>query len=76
MANVCDTDFKVKGSRKVVNDLWNTLQKLEVNSKKLWLDELAKFHGIDYQKKGISVKGGIICAEDEDRSRMIFTYPQ
>ena len=67
MANVCMTDFKVTGSRKAVNDLWNTLQKLEVNSKKLWLDELAKFYGIDYQKKGISVRGGIICAEYEER---------
>ena len=34
MANICDTQYKVTGSRKAVADLWNTLQELEVNSKK------------------------------------------
>ena len=32
MANICDTQYKVTGSRKAVADLWNTLQELEVNS--------------------------------------------
>ena len=31
MANICDTQYKVTGSRKAVADLWNTLQELEVN---------------------------------------------
>ena len=30
MANICDTQYKVTGSRKAVADLWNTLQELEV----------------------------------------------
>ena len=33
MANQATTTYKVTGSRKAVNDLWNTLQKMEVNSK-------------------------------------------
>ena len=32
MANICDTQYRVTGSRKAVADLWNTLQELEVNS--------------------------------------------
>ena len=26
MANICDTQYKVTGSRKAVADLWNTLK--------------------------------------------------
>ena len=50
MANVCMTDFKVTGSRKAVNDLWNVLQKMEVNSKNVLLYQLAEQYGIDYEK--------------------------
>ena len=31
MSNICDTQYKVRGSRKVLSDLWNTLQMMEVN---------------------------------------------
>lgn len=63
MANICDIQYKVTGSRKAVADLWNTLQKLEVNSKDVYL--LAEHYGIDDEKKGISVRGYIYLAEYE-----------
>ena len=40
MANLCNTTYKVTGTEKAVKDLWNTLQSMNVNSKKIWLDEL------------------------------------
>ena len=52
MANICDTQYKVTGSRKAVADLWNTLQELEVNSNNVYLYLLAEHYGIDYEKKG------------------------
>ena len=66
MANICDTQYKVTGSRKAVADLWNTLQELEVNSKNVYLYLLAEHYGIDYEKKGISVRGHIYWAEFEE----------
>ena len=54
MANICDTQYKVTGSRKAVADLWNTLQELEVISNSVYLYLLAEHYGIDYEKKGIS----------------------
>lgn len=65
MANTCTTTYKVTGSRKAVNDLWNALQSLEVNSKNIWLYQLAEHYGIDYEAKGISVRGNIYWAEFE-----------
>lgn len=41
MANICDTQYKVTGSRKAVADLWNTLQELEVNSNSSFASSLA-----------------------------------
>lgn len=67
MANTCDTSYKVIGSPKVVKKLWNTLQEMEVNSKNVYLYELAERYGIDYQKKGISVRGFIYWAEFEEK---------
>lgn len=69
MANICDTQYKVIGSPKAVKDLWNTLQSMEVNSKDVYLYKLAEHYGIDYEKKGISVRGHIYWAElEEDES--------
>lgn len=65
MANTCDTSYKVIGSPKAVKKLWNTLQEMEVNSKNVYLYELAERYGIDYEKKGISVRGFIYWAEFE-----------
>ena len=67
MANTCDTSYKVIGSPKAVKKLWNTLQEMEVNSKNVYLYELAERYGIDYQKKGISVRGFIYRAEFEEK---------
>ena len=67
MANTCDTSYKVIGSPKAVKKLWNTLKEMEVNSKNVYLYELAERYGIDYQKKGISVRGFIYWAEFEEK---------
>ena len=76
MANCCDTLYKITGSRKAVNDLWTTLQNMEVNSKNIWLDDLAKFYGIDYEKRHISVRGHIYYSAlevDADGNRDVLT---
>lgn len=67
MANTCDTSYKVIGSPKAVKKLWNTLQEMEVNSKNVYLYELAERYGIDYEKKGISVRGFIYWAEFKEK---------
>lgn len=66
MANICDTSYKVIGSPKAVKELWNTFQKMEVNSKNVYLYELAEHYGIDYEKGGFSVRGHIYWAELEE----------
>ncbi|MDY4499496.1 MAG: hypothetical protein SPE04_07990 [Prevotella sp.] len=42
MANQATTTYKVTGTRKAVNDLWSTLQKMEVNSKNIWLYQFGR----------------------------------
>ena len=66
MSNICDTQYKVRGSRKALSDLWNTLQMMDVNSKDVYLYKLAEHYGIDYEHSGISVHGKIYWAEFED----------
>ena len=66
MANQATTTYKVTGTRKAVSDLWNTLQQMNVNTKNIWLDDLAKYYGIDYEAKHISVRGHIYWAEYEE----------
>lgn len=66
MANVCNSDFKVRGDRQAVSDLWERLQTMEVNSKSVWLCDLAAAYGIDYKAKGISVRGQIYWADFEE----------
>lgn len=41
MANQATTTYKVTGTQKAVSNLWNTLQRMEVNSRNIWLDDLA-----------------------------------
>lgn len=75
MANQATTTYKVTGTQKAVSNLWNTLQRMEVNSRNIWLDDLAKHYGIDYQKKHICVRGHIYWAEyeeDEDSNLLSF----
>jgi hypothetical protein len=66
MSNICDTQYKVRGSRKALSDLWNTLQMMEVNSKDVYLYKLAEHYSIDYEHNCISVRGHIYWAEFED----------
>ena len=42
MSNICDTQYKVRGSRKALSDLWNTLQMMEVNSKDTEVSDSAR----------------------------------
>lgn len=76
MANNCDTIYKITGSQKAVNNLWNRLQSMNVNIKDIWLDNLAKSYGIDYAKRNISVRGHIYYADfevDEINERYVLT---
>ncbi len=66
MANLATTTYKVTGTRKAVNDLWNTLQKMGVNGRDVPLYELAEHYGIDYKSKNFSVRGHIYWAEYEE----------
>ena len=59
MSNICDTQYKVRGSRKALSDLWNTLQMMDVNSKDVYLYKLAEHYCIDYEHSGMSVRGKI-----------------
>ena len=75
MANQATTTYKVTGTRKAVSDLWNTLQKMNVNTKNIWLDDLAKYYGIDYEAKHISVRGHIYWAEyEEDEDHVLLSF--
>ena len=66
MSNICDTQYKARGSRKPLSDLWNTIQLMEVNSKDVYLSKSAEHYGIDYEHCGLSVRGKIYWAEFED----------
>ena len=66
MANQATTTYNVTGTRKAVNNLWNTFQSMEVNNKNIWLSDLAKHYGIDYEAKQICVRGHIYWAEYEE----------
>ena len=75
MANQATTNYKVTGSRKAVSDLWAALQDMNVNTKNIWLDELAKYYGIDYEAKHISVRGHIYWAEvEEDDDHVLLSF--
>lgn len=75
MANQATTTYKVTGSRKAVSDLWKTLQGMNVNTKNVWLNELADFYGIDYGEKQISVRGHIYWAEyEEDDENALLSF--
>ena len=66
MANIANTEYKVQGDRKAVDNLWEKLQALGVNEKSVWLCDLAKAYDIDYEKQGISVRGQIYWADFEE----------
>ena len=66
MSNICDTQYKVRGTRKALTDLWNRLLTMNVNTTNIYLYKLADHYGIDYEQRGISVRGHIYWAEFED----------
>ena len=75
MANQATTTYKVTGIRKAVSDLWVALQGMNVNTKNVWLDELANYYGIDYESKHISVRGHIYWAEfEEDDDHVLLSF--
>ena len=75
MANQATTTYKVTGSRKAVSDLWKALQGMNVNTKNVWLNELADFYGINYEAKGFSVRGHIYWAEyEEDDNNALLSF--
>ena len=51
MANHCYTTYKITGSQKAVKKLWDTLVSMDVNTKSVWLSDLAEHYGIDYEKR-------------------------
>ena len=65
MANIADTEYKITGSTNAVYDLWSKLEKLSVNEKEVPLYQLAELYGIDYEAKGICVRGCIYWADFE-----------
>ena len=75
MANLATTTYKVTGSHKAVSNLWTAFQSMNVNTKNICLDELAKYYGIDYETKHISVRGHIYWAEYvEDNGRALLSF--
>ena len=75
MANLATTTYKVTGSHKAVSNLWTAFQSMNVNTKNIWLDELAKYYDIDYETKHISVRGHIYFAEyEEDNGYALLSF--
>lgn len=75
MSNICDTVYKVTGSRKAVKDPWNVLQSKYVNIRNVQLYEMAEHYGINYKEKGISVRGHIYWAEyEEDDNNALLSF--
>ena len=79
MANYCFTNYKITGSQTAVKKLWdtlvfmdvNTIKSFDVNTKRIWLKDLAEHYGIDYENKQISVRGDIIFAEYEEGENLL-----
>lgn len=75
MANLATTTYKVTGSHKAVSNLWTAFHGMNVNTKNIWLDELAKYYDIDYETKHISVRGHIYFAEyEEDNGYALLSF--
>lgn len=71
MANNCYTTYKITGSQKAVKFLWDTLVSMDVKTKDVWLADLAKHYGIDYEKRQIAVRGDIFYAEYEEGENLL-----
>lgn len=66
MANICDTTYQMLGSKKSIESLWKVLSEMEVNTKNLWLGDVAEHCGIDYKKLKYDVRGEIYFAAYSD----------
>ena len=71
MANHCYTIYKITGSQQAVKKLWDTLVSMDVNTKCVWLSDLAEHYGIDYENRQISVRGCIFYAEYEEGENLL-----
>ena len=71
MANHCYTTYKITGSQKAVKKLWDTLVSMDINTKDVWLSDLAEHYGIDYENRQISVRGCIFYAEYEEGENLL-----
>lgn len=77
MANQATTTYRIckaetgTENNNAVRDLWNTLQSMNVNTKNIWLDDLAAHYGIDFNAKGISVRGHIYWAEYDEEEDLL-----
>lgn len=66
MANTCCTIYKITGIDGN-NDAYNQLKEyLDKNWKELWLGDMAKFYGVDFEELGISARGWV-CYYEEDK---------
>ena len=72
MANQATTLYRISSDNKQsVIEFWNILQSMNVNTKNIWLDELAKRYGIDYEARHISVRGHIYWAEYNEEDNIL-----
>lgn len=72
MANQATTLYRISSENKQsVIEFWNILQSMNVNTKNIWLDELAKRYGIDYEARHISVRGHIYWAEYNEEDNIL-----
>ena len=77
MANQATTTYRIckaetgTENNNAVRDLWNTLQSMNVNTKNIWLDDLARHYGIDYEARHISVRGHIYWAEYDEEEDLL-----
>ena len=77
MANQATTTYRIckaetgTENSNAVSDLWNTLQSMNVNTKNIWLDDLARHYGIDYEARHISVRGHIYWAEYDEEEDLL-----
>lgn len=63
MANLCDCTYKITGSREAVLKLYNAIKVNDNKSDNVYLYKIAEHFGIDYEKRGISVRGSIYFYE-------------
>ena len=72
MANQATTLYRITSDTpKVVIDFWNTLQNMNVNNTNIWLGDLAKHYGIDFEARHISVRGLIYWAEYNEEDNIL-----